>query len=109
MKATFAVTLCVLLLLVSACSQKVNDPADVQAIKKSIEAYPAAANAADANAIAALMTDNATYAVNHVPIAVGKEAILSLYQALFSQFSMGFSISVEDVRVVGDLAMARGT
>lgn len=34
MKTAFAVTLCVFLVLVSACAQKVDDPADVQAIKQ---------------------------------------------------------------------------
>ena len=39
MKTTYAVILCVLLLLVSACAQKVNDPADVQAIKDTGSAW----------------------------------------------------------------------
>lgn len=33
MKIRYAVIIAVVLLLVSACAQKVNDPADVQAIK----------------------------------------------------------------------------
>ena len=49
MKTTYAVILCVLLLLVSACAQKVNDPADVQAVKKSVDDYAKAVNAGDAD------------------------------------------------------------
>ena len=109
MKTTYAVILCVLLLLFSACAQKVNDPADVQAIKKSMDDYAKAFNAGDANAVAGLMTDKANYADLNVPVAVGKEAILSLHQAFFSQFKADFSVPVEDVRVVGDLAVARGS
>ncbi len=47
MKTVYAVILCVLLLLVSACAQKVNAPADVQAIKKSLDDYAKAVNAGD--------------------------------------------------------------
>ena len=54
MKTTYAVILCVLLLLVSACAPKVNDPADVQAIKKSINDFDRAVNAGDVGGIAAL-------------------------------------------------------
>ena len=108
MKTTFAVTLCVLLLLVSACAPKVNDPADVQAIKKSLDDYAKAVNAGDTNAAVALWTDKAVYADSHLPVATGKEAIRSLHEAWNSQFKNEFSCPVEDVRVVGDLAVARG-
>jgi uncharacterized protein (TIGR02246 family) len=109
MKNTFAVILCVLLFLFSACAQKVNDPADVQAIKKSIEDYGKAVNAGDADGVAALMTDKTVYADLNMPVAVGKEAIRSQTAAFNSLFKFDFSVPVEDVRVVGDLAVARGT
>ena len=109
MKTTFAVILCVLLLLFSACSQKVNDPADVQAIKKSADGFVKAVNAGDAGAIAALMTDKTVYADLNLPVAVGGEAIRSLNQAFLNQFKAELSMPVEDVRVVGDLGVARVT
>jgi len=109
MKTKYAVILCVLLLLVSACAQRVNDPADVQAIKKSLDDYAKAFNAGDVDMAAALVSDKAIYADNHFPAAVGKEAIRSLHRTFFSQFKADFSCPVEDVRVVGDLAVARGT
>jgi ketosteroid isomerase-like protein len=109
MKTAFTVTLCVLLVFFSACSQKVNDPADVQAIKKSMDDFAKAASAGDAAGIAALMTDKTVYADGNVPVAVGKGAILVLNQAWFGQFNAGFSTPVEDVRVTGDSAVARGT
>jgi uncharacterized protein (TIGR02246 family) len=108
MKATYAVILCVLLLLFSACAQKVNDPADVQAIKKTVDDYAKAFNAGDADQAVALMTDQAIYADINVPVAVGKEAIRSLHQAFLSQFKADFSMTAENVRVAGDLAVARG-
>jgi uncharacterized protein (TIGR02246 family) len=109
MKATFALTLCLLLLLFSACSQKLNDPADVQAIKKSVEDFAKTVNAADAAGIAALMTEKAVFADLNVPVVVGKGAIQALWQAWFDQFKTEFSVPVEDVRVTGDSAVARGT
>jgi len=109
MKATFAVILCALLLLVCACAQKVNDPADVQAIKKSIDDYAKAVNAGDADGVAAVMTDRTIYADLNMPVAVGKEAVRSQTAAFNNQFKFDFSCPVEDVRVVGDLAAARGT
>ena len=108
MKPTYAVILCVLLLLVSACAQKVNDPADVQAIKKSLDDFVKAVNAGDAGAVAALMTDKTVYAVPNAPVVAGAEAIRSLWQAFFDRLKYEFSSSTEDVRVVGDLAVARG-
>jgi uncharacterized protein (TIGR02246 family) len=109
MKTAYAVILSVLLLLVSACAQKVNDPADVQAVKKSMEDYVKAVNAGDADAAVALMTNKAIYADNHVPVATGKEAIRSHHTAWNSQFTSEFSAPVEYVGVVGDNAVLRGS
>jgi len=109
MKTTYAVILCLLLLLFSACAQKVNDPADVQAIKKSLDDCVKAFNAGDADAVAAFMTDKTIFAVYNVPVAVGTKAIQSLFQGIFSQYKLDLSIPIEDVRVVGDLAVARAT
>jgi uncharacterized protein (TIGR02246 family) len=108
MKTTYAVILCVLLLLFSACATKMNDPADVQAIKKSMDDYAKAVNAGNVEGVVALMTDKATYAGPNDPVATGKEAIRSMHTAWLS-FAPEFSCPVEDVRVVGDLAVARGT
>jgi uncharacterized protein (TIGR02246 family) len=109
MKTTFAVTLSALLLLVSACSQKVNDPADVQAIKQVVADYAKAINAADAGAIADLTTDKTIFAYPNSSVLVGKEAIRSIHQAFSNEASAEFSAPVEEVRTVGDLAIARGT
>lgn len=109
MKTVYAVILCVLLLLVSACAQKINDTADVQAIKKSMDDYASALNAGDAEAIAAIMTDKTVYADLNMPVAVGKDAIRSQTAAILNQAKCDASLLVEDVRVAGDQAIARGT
>lgn len=108
MKTTFAVLLSIFLLLCSGCASKVNDPADVQAIKQSIADYTKAVNAGDADGVAALMTDKTVYADLNMPPAVGKEAIRSQTAAFNNGFKFEFSAPVEDVRVVGDLGVARG-
>ncbi len=109
MRTSYAVILSVLLLLSPACGQKVNDPADVQAVKKSLEDFVKAVNAGDAAAVGSLMTDKTFYADLNVPVAVGADAIRSVWQAFFGQFKADFIAQAEEVRVVGDLAIARGT
>jgi uncharacterized protein (TIGR02246 family) len=109
MKATSMVTICALLLLFCACAQKVNDPADVQAIKTSMDDFAKAFNAGDVDGVAALMTDETVYADANMPVAVGKGAIRSQLQPFFSQTKIDVSVPVQEVRVAGDLAIGRGT
>jgi uncharacterized protein (TIGR02246 family) len=109
MKTTFAVILCVMPLLFFACAPKVNDPADVAAIKKTLDDYTKATNAGDVEGVVALMTDKAFYADLNLPVAAGKDAIRSAITAFNSMFKPDFSLTVDEVRVAGDLATARGT
>jgi uncharacterized protein (TIGR02246 family) len=110
MKTTYAVTLCVLLLLFSACAQKVNDPADVQAIKDTQPAFDKAWNAGNAEGVASgFYTPDAMRMGPNEPALVGKEAIRSSLQKMFDQYTTEGHDVAEDVRVSGDLAVARGT
>lgn len=109
MKRICGITLILLAMLAFACAQKINDPADVQAINNSMNDFQKAVNAGDAGAVAALMTDKTVFADLNVPVAVGAEAIKALWQPFFDQFMFEFSIPVEDVRITGDVAVARGT
>jgi uncharacterized protein (TIGR02246 family) len=109
MKSIYGVMICILLLLVSACASKVDDPADIQAVKKSVEDYVKASNAGDADGVAALMTDKTVYADANLPVLVGKDAIKAQTQAFLSQMKVEFDIPVAEVRVRGDVAVARGT
>jgi uncharacterized protein (TIGR02246 family) len=93
---------------VAACSPKVNDPADVQAIKTLVENFGKAMNAGDAAGMAAVMTDKTIYADNHFPVAVGGEAVKAVYTAIGNQFTSEFQVPVDEVRVMGDTAVARG-
>jgi len=99
-----------LMFLASGCAQKVNDPADVQAIKTTIGDYEKAMNTRDADAAVAMMSDNVAYADINLPALAGKEAVRKMHQGFFDQFSsVEFSAPVVDARVTGDLGVARGT
>jgi uncharacterized protein (TIGR02246 family) len=93
----------------AACGPKVNDPADVQAVTQTVEAYGRAVNAGDADATVAMMTDQTIYADIHFPVAVGKAAVRAMSAAQYSQFTSAFQVPVDEVRVDGDHAVARGT
>ena len=68
-----------------------------------------AVNAGDAGEVAARMADKTVYADLNLPAAVGADAIRALSQAGFDLAKLEFAAPVEEVRVAGDLAVARGT
>ena len=78
MRFAGSVILALLPMATGGCSQKVNDPADVHAIRKSLDDYAKAMNAGDADGVVALMTDKTVYAHLNVPVAVGRDAIRSM-------------------------------
>ena len=109
MKTVLSLVLVLALVPLSACGPKVNDPADIQAVKQLVEAYGKAVNAGDAEGAVAMMSDKVIYADNHFPVAVGKAAVQSLVAAQNSMFKTEFQVPVDEVRVAGDIAVARGT
>jgi ketosteroid isomerase-like protein len=112
MKTIAATMLVSLVLLVSGCSQKVNDPADVQAIKKSVQNFVIGYNSRHANTVGSIMADNVAFAMGNSPAVDGKEAVQKLLKGVFDQleqFNMEFGATVDDVLVSGDLGVARGT
>lgn len=111
MRTVAAMMLVLLFLMVSGCSQKVNDPADVQAIKKSVQDFVNGYNSRDANAVCSIMADHVAFALGNAPAVEGKEAVQKLLKGVFDQleqFNMEFGATADDVRVSGDLGVARG-
>jgi uncharacterized protein (TIGR02246 family) len=96
-------------LLLSACAQRVNDPVDVQAIKNVNAAWDKAWNAGNAEALASIYTADAVTMGPNQPAVVGRDAIRASCRKYFDQFSEENRSRVEDVRISGDLAVARGT
>jgi ketosteroid isomerase-like protein len=109
MKTVLSVMLVLALVPLAACAPKVNDPADIQAVKQTVENFAKAMNAGDADAEVAMMTDKTIYADNHFPVAVGKLAVQAMTAPQHRLFKTEFQAPVEEVRVAGDLAVARGT
>jgi len=109
MKTMSSLVLVLALAFASACAPKVNDPADVQAVKQTVESFAKAWNTGDADGSVAMMTDKTIYADNHFPVAVGKAAVKAMSEAQKGVFKPDFQVPVDEVRVAGDTAMARGT
>jgi len=111
MKSAYLIALCVMLLLVSACGQKVNDPADVKAVKDLLAGFQKAALAKDAAFFASTYykEDSIRFPPNSLP-AKGKDAIMKGWQDAWANYKpTDFTLPVDDVITSGDLAVARGT
>jgi uncharacterized protein (TIGR02246 family) len=101
--------LAAILIVAAGCAPKADAPADVAAIKAMAVAWGQAETAGDAAALTEQFADGAIRLPPNGPIQVGQEAIHSALRAYFDQYSAEAVDVVEDVRVVGDLAFARGT
>ncbi len=101
--------LAAILTLVAGCAPKADAPADVAAIKALAVAWSQAETAGDAAALSEQFADGAVRLAPNGPIQVGKEAIHSSLRTYFDQYSDEAMDVAEDVRIVGDLAFARGT
>ena len=109
MKTIASVVLVSAALLLTACAPKVNDPADVQALKQTMEAYTKGILAKDAPASVAMMTDKTAYFEPHMPAMTGKDAEAKYHQMLFDQFDVEMTTVVAGVQVEGNLAIMHGT
>lgn len=109
MKTVLSLVLVLALVSLSACAPKVNDPADVQAVKQTMEAYTKGIVAKDAPASVAMMTDKTAYFEPHMPAMTGKDAVAKFHQMLFDQFDVEMTTVVTDVQVEGNLAIMHGT
>jgi ketosteroid isomerase-like protein len=109
MKAVSSVLLVLALVPLSACAPKVNDPADVQAVKQTMEAYTKGIVAKDAPASVAMMTDKTAYFEPHFPAMTGKDAVAKFLTMAFEQFDVEMIPVVTDVQVEGNLATMHGT
>jgi uncharacterized protein (TIGR02246 family) len=109
MRALRAAAACGLAILVSACTPKVDAPADVQAIKEATTAWDKAWIAGDADALASLYADNAIAMPPNLPARAGKDVLRASSKKYFALFKDENRSLVEDVRVSGNLAVAWGT
>ena len=109
MKKLLSGVLALALVPLSACAPKVNDPADVQAVKQTVEAYAKGFLAQDAPASVAMMTDKTAFFEPHMPAMTGKDAVAKFHQMIFDNFDVEMTPVVTDVQVDGNLAIMHGT
>jgi uncharacterized protein (TIGR02246 family) len=110
MKTISSLVLVLALAAAAACAPKVNDAADVAAVKATMEAFTKAINAKDAAASVSALTDKTVWLEAHVPSMVGKDAVAKFIQPFFVQYkSLDLVTAVSDVRVTGNLAVMHGT
>ena len=108
MKVICFATLVLLLVVVGGCAQKANDPADVQAIKKLAVDWDSACNAGNIDALLSFYTSDVVRMGPNEPAIVGTDAMRAPFQSYFDAYKVETHGPVEDVRVSGDLAVARG-
>jgi uncharacterized protein (TIGR02246 family) len=105
-----SVLLVAVLALAGACAPKADNPADVQAIKDMVTAYGKAASAGDAAAIVSpFYTDDVIRLEPNMAMEKGKDTVLAGWKSFLDQYKVDEQDVAEDVRVRGDLAVARGT
>jgi uncharacterized protein (TIGR02246 family) len=94
----------------AACAPKVNDPADVQAVKDTAPAYDKFANAGDAAGLASnFYAADAVRMDPNQPASAGTEAIRASLEKSYAQSSEQIRNVIDDVRVAGSFAVAKGT
>ena len=110
MKKTSIALLALTVACAAACAPKVNDPADVQAIKDTGPAYDKFANASDAASLASefYATDGIRMDPNQ-PASAGTAAIRATLEKSYAQSTENVRNVIDDVRVAGAFAMAKGT
>lgn len=108
MKTACSLALVLALAFAPACAPKVNDPADIEAIRQLMDGYFKAANAKDSSALDAVLTDKTILLEPHMKPLVGKDAIGKMHRAFLASFDTDAKGPATDVRVRGDLAVAYG-
>jgi ketosteroid isomerase-like protein len=94
----------------AACGPKVNDPADVQAIKDTGPAYDKFANAGDAAGLASeFYAPDAIRMDPNQPASAGTAAIRASLEKSYAHSTSNVRDVIDDVRALGGFAVAKGT
>lgn len=73
------------------------------------QAFEVAYNAANAEGVGALFTDDTIVMPPDAPDLHGRAAVVTYYQNWFDQFEPSLSVTTGEVKTVGDLSIGRGT
>jgi len=101
--------LAAILIVAAGCAPKADNPKDVAAIKAMSTAWGQAATKGDVAALVGQFADDAVRLFPNTPMIIGKEAIGRPLEETAARYRQEEVDVAEDVRVVGDLAYARGT
>ncbi len=82
---------------------------DMTAIDYVRDTHVAALNAGEAHSWAALFTDDGVQMPPNMPANTGRAAIENWSTGFLSMFAVRFSLSVDEVRILGEWAFERGT
>lgn len=110
MKQLSLVVLALALVALPACAPKANDPADVQAVKDTAPAYDKDNNAANAEGLATkFYAADAIRMDPNQPASTGTAAIRASLERNYAQSTDEGRDVIDEVRVMGSLAVAKGT
>lgn len=93
----------------SAPAQPMVDAADdIAAIKTARDAFMAAYEQGDAEAIGRLYTEDAISEPNHQPTLAGREAIVNSLRTLFEQVEVKPVLTPDETKTLGNVGLDRG-
>ena len=110
----FSILLAACLLTFTACQQAAESPADMAKVKSEIQAledaWAAALNAQDLDALMAMYTDDAVSMPDNAPILAGKDAIRKQQEQEFASARTGrtYSFEVLDIYANGNTVTETG-
>ena len=90
-------------------SERHGSETDLRAIDLVRDAHVNALNSGDANAWIAQFTDDGVQMPPNAPANCGRARISSWSRGLLGQFNVRFALTVEEIRVLGEWALERGT
>jgi len=79
-----------------------------QAIQELLEEWGEAIQKGDADALAALVTEDAEFWAHGVAPLIGRQALLSAFKPLFAGYDADQEFDMQELVVSGDLAFMRG-
>jgi len=98
MKTILPLVIALALMPTPACAPKVNDPADVQAIKTLMDGYYKAASAKDPAALQSVLTEKTMLFEPHMAPLAGKNAIGKMHDAFLAGFDTDAKKPAAEVR-----------
>ena len=82
---------------------------DIGAVKKLHQQLAACMNARDLDRVMNGFSDDVVYMPPNQPALMGKNAVRSMWASLLREFAFEVVVSTDDVEVIGDRAIERGT